>query len=439
MRRRWCTPTFGYQGEASPKGRLSAARLQRPALAARGAIGGWRASVRRRFGLGAGAASTGVGECRVLSTTIPMPSSSSAPVAGGGTLASRTDAPGNQSRAAGGRCAASRSRASLRFPVRAFAQLHLARAADSIRINDPFVEDYPTLPSWTAKTVGGTTVHWTGHACVRCPGRFALERPMVPSMVQRSSIGQWSTRKLLHYYRLAEEAHGGHAPATVIRVCRHRTISKCFIYGAQRLGYKQVHTGYMAINSRPTDGRGPVHQQGFCVQGCKTGAKWSTFIHGDTARRGDRKSRSPGRVPRFPDRAWRRWPCDGGGLSRIPPASSNVQKARVVLRGLQRRRDLAPAAAVESARYPNRAREFQRPGRPQFLPSQPACFVWVCSTSRSSSGAAPPLPVSSWTKPGTIRSAGSPVAITSRWRRSTCRALHWPVLPQTLWGRELAS
>ena len=24
------------------------------------------------------------------------------------------------------------------------------------------VEDYPTLPSWTAKTVGGTTVHWTG-------------------------------------------------------------------------------------------------------------------------------------------------------------------------------------------------------------------------------------------------------------------------------------
>jgi choline dehydrogenase-like flavoprotein len=25
-------------------------------------------------------------------------------------------------------------------------------------------EDYPTLPSWTAKTVGGTTVHWTGMA-----------------------------------------------------------------------------------------------------------------------------------------------------------------------------------------------------------------------------------------------------------------------------------
>ena len=23
-------------------------------------------------------------------------------------------------------------------------------------------EDYPTLPSWTCQTVGGTTVHWTG-------------------------------------------------------------------------------------------------------------------------------------------------------------------------------------------------------------------------------------------------------------------------------------
>src|SRR5579884_628742 len=26
------------------------------------------------------------------------------------------------------------------------------------------VEDYPTLPSWTCKTVGGTTVHWTACA-----------------------------------------------------------------------------------------------------------------------------------------------------------------------------------------------------------------------------------------------------------------------------------
>jgi choline dehydrogenase-like flavoprotein len=33
----------------------------------------------------------------------------------------------------------------------------------------------------------------------------------------------------------------------------------------------------MAINSRPADGRGFCIQQGFCVQGCKMGAKWSTL------------------------------------------------------------------------------------------------------------------------------------------------------------------
>jgi choline dehydrogenase-like flavoprotein len=33
----------------------------------------------------------------------------------------------------------------------------------------------------------------------------------------------------------------------------------------------------MAINSQPRDGRGPCQQLGFCFQGCKTGAKWSTL------------------------------------------------------------------------------------------------------------------------------------------------------------------
>ena len=46
--------------------------------------------------------------------------------------------------------------------------------------------------------------------------------------------------------------------------------------GAERLGYKQCNTGNMAINSQPRDGRGPCQQIGFCFQGCKSGAKWST-------------------------------------------------------------------------------------------------------------------------------------------------------------------
>ncbi len=47
--------------------------------------------------------------------------------------------------------------------------------------------------------------------------------------------------------------------------------------GAKKLGYKEVHTGNMAINSEPRDGRGSCQQIGFCFQGCKSGAKWSTL------------------------------------------------------------------------------------------------------------------------------------------------------------------
>ena len=47
--------------------------------------------------------------------------------------------------------------------------------------------------------------------------------------------------------------------------------------GATKLGYKEVHTGNMAINSVPRDDRARCMQIGFCFQGCKSGAKWSTL------------------------------------------------------------------------------------------------------------------------------------------------------------------
>ena len=51
---------------------------------------------------------------------------------------------------------------------------------------------------------------------------------------------------------------------------------KVFEAGAKNLGYKNVHTGRMAINSEPRDGRTNCQQAGFCFQGCKFGAKWSS-------------------------------------------------------------------------------------------------------------------------------------------------------------------
>ena len=137
-------------------------------------------------------------------------------------------------------------------------------------------EDYPTLPSWTAKTVGGTTVHWTGMALRAQP--WEVRARTTYGAVDGASLIDWPVEygDLLHYYQMAEKR------MVVTRRNGNPGLPasnhfKVFHYGAKRLGYKQVHTGYMAINSRPTDGRGLCIQQGFCVQGCKTGAKWSTL------------------------------------------------------------------------------------------------------------------------------------------------------------------
>ena len=137
-------------------------------------------------------------------------------------------------------------------------------------------EDYPTLPSWTAKTVGGTTVHWTG-ATPRAR-TWEVRNRTVYGQVDGASLLDWPIehRELLRYYQIAEKRmvvtrrNGvpGHPASNHFKV---------FHYGATRIGYRRVHTNYMAINTRPADGRGPCIQQGFCVQGCKTGAKWSTL------------------------------------------------------------------------------------------------------------------------------------------------------------------
>ncbi len=48
-----------------------------------------------------------------------------------------------------------------------------------------------------------------------------------------------------------------------------------FEAGAKKLGYKEAHTGRIAINSGDYDHRPACQQTGFFFLGCKFGAKWS--------------------------------------------------------------------------------------------------------------------------------------------------------------------
>jgi choline dehydrogenase-like flavoprotein len=136
--------------------------------------------------------------------------------------------------------------------------------------------DFPTLPVWHCKTVGGTTVHWT--ASTPRLELWELRAKSTYGEIAGTSLIDWpiAYEELEKYYQLAESR---------MVVTRRNGVPglpasnnfKVMYAGAKKLGYKRVHTGHMAINSRASDGRGFCIQQGFCVQGCKMGAKWSTL------------------------------------------------------------------------------------------------------------------------------------------------------------------
>ena len=136
--------------------------------------------------------------------------------------------------------------------------------------------DFPALPVWHCKTVGGTTVHWTASTPRLQP--WELRAKTSYGEVAGASLIDWpiSYGELVKYYEIAERRMGVTRRNGVPGLPASNNF-KVMYAGAKKLGYKQVHTGHMAINSRAFDGRGACIQQGFCVQGCKMGAKWSTL------------------------------------------------------------------------------------------------------------------------------------------------------------------
>ena len=70
--------------------------------------------------------------------------------------------------------------------------------------------------------------------------------------------------------------------------------------GARKLGYKEVHTGRMSINSQPRDGRGACQQiEEFLLSGMQVRSKMVDALH-----RKSRKVRRPA-ISRFGQTAWR--------------------------------------------------------------------------------------------------------------------------------------
>jgi choline dehydrogenase-like flavoprotein len=137
-------------------------------------------------------------------------------------------------------------------------------------------KDFSGLPAWICKTVGGTTTHWAGASLRLQAHEFKAKSTY--GEIQGASLLDWplTLKELEPWYAKAEDKMGV-ARTNGIPGLPGNNNFKIMHAGAKKLGYKEVHTGRMAINSRPRHGRGRCMQLGFCFQGCKSGAKWSTL------------------------------------------------------------------------------------------------------------------------------------------------------------------
>ncbi|WP_422032281.1 GMC family oxidoreductase [Roseovarius sp.] len=135
-------------------------------------------------------------------------------------------------------------------------------------------KDFSGLPAWIVKAVGGTTTHWAGASL-----RFQEHEWKAKTNygeVQGANLLDWPIdgEEMAPWYEKAEAKLG------VTRTGGREGLPgnnnfKVFEAGAKAVGYSEVHTGRMAINSAEYDGRMACQQTGFCFQGCKWGAKWS--------------------------------------------------------------------------------------------------------------------------------------------------------------------
>lgn len=135
-------------------------------------------------------------------------------------------------------------------------------------------KDFSGLPAWIVKAVGGTTTHWAG-ASLRFQDHEWKAKTTYGD-VQGASLLDWpiDAAEMAPYYEKAEAKLGVTRTGDRDGLPGNNNFL-VFEAGAKKLGYKDVHTGRMAINSADYDERPACQQTGFCFQGCKWGAKWS--------------------------------------------------------------------------------------------------------------------------------------------------------------------
>lgn len=129
---------------------------------------------------------------------------------------------------------------------------------------------------WLCKTVGGTTMRWSG-CCPRfLPHEFSARTTY--GDIDDTTLIDWpiTLDEIEPYYDKAETKMGVSGTNGLPSSAENNNF-KVLKAGARRVGYTDITTSGMAINSAPYDGRPGCMQIGFCNDGCAIGAKWSTL------------------------------------------------------------------------------------------------------------------------------------------------------------------
>ncbi len=129
---------------------------------------------------------------------------------------------------------------------------------------------------WLCKTVGGTTVRWAGFTPRLQEHEFKPRRTY--GLLDDTTLIDWplTLDELAPYYEQAEDrmgVTGTHGIPPSFETSNYKVLRA----GGRNVGYKEITATRTAINPVARDGRPGCLQIGFCLSGCKIGAKWSTL------------------------------------------------------------------------------------------------------------------------------------------------------------------
>lgn len=111
-------------------------------------------------------------------------------------------------------------------------------------------KDFPSLPAWIVKAVGGTTTHWSGATPRFKPHEFKALSTY--GKVEGASLLDWpiTLEDLEPYYKRAEDAMGStHRGGRAALPANNNY--KVFANGAERVGYKRYATGLTPPTPNP--------------------------------------------------------------------------------------------------------------------------------------------------------------------------------------------